>query len=111
MVGQQPHNPSDADCRSCITLLGVVHDLLDDARSIQGVIDGFQSSADAALNANVRTAAGVHKVHELTLLKEGRAERSTSNDSGHVEGPSKKTAITKRSEVVAARAHAELEQL
>ena len=105
-----PHNPSDADCGSCIKLLGVVHDLLDHARSTQGMIDGFQSSDDAAMNANVRRAAGFQRVHELALLKEPQAERAASNDSGRVEGP-KKTAIKKRSELVAARAQAELERL
>lgn len=109
-AGQPPHNPSDADCGSCIKLLGVVHDLLDHARSTQGMIDGFQSSDDAAMNANVRTAAGFQRVHELALLKELQAERAASNDSGPVEGP-KKTAIKKRSELVAARAQAELERL
>src|ERR1700690_3205544 len=105
-----PHNPSDADCGSCIKLLGFVHDLLDHARSTQGMIDGFQSSDDAAMNANVRRAAGFQRVHELALLKEPQAERAASNDSGRVEGP-KKTAIKKRSELVAARAQAELERL
>src|SRR6202142_3076604 len=109
-AGQPPHNPSNADCGSCIKLLGVVHDLLNHARSTQGRIDGFQSSDDAAMNANVRRAAGFQRVHELALLKEPQAERAASNDSGRVEGP-KKTAIKKRSELVAARAQAELERL
>src|SRR6202142_2326521 len=109
-AGQPPHNPSDADCGSCIKLLGVVHDLLDHARSTQGMIDGFQSLDDAAMNANVRRAAGFQRVHELALLKEPQAERAASNDSGRVEGP-KKTAIKKRLELVAARAQAELERL
>src|SRR6202142_3278058 len=109
-AGQPPHNPSDVDCGSCIKLLGVVHDLLDHARSTQGMIDGFQSSDDATINANVRRAAGFQRVHELALLKEPQAERAASNDSGRVEGP-KKMAIKKRSELVAARAQAEVERL
>jgi hypothetical protein len=71
-----PHCQVDcqADCRSCCDLQALVHDMFEEARSLHAFIDGCESSADAAINANVRQAAGLQQLHELALLKELQAE-------------------------------------
>jgi hypothetical protein len=63
-----------ADCRSCCNLQALVHDMFEEAHSLHAFIDGCESSADAAINANVRQAAGLQRLHELALLKELQAE-------------------------------------
>jgi len=40
-------------------------------------INGCESSADAAVNANVRKVAGLHQLHELALLKEHQSKPRT----------------------------------
>jgi hypothetical protein len=51
--------------------------MFEEARSLHAFIDGCESSADAAINANVRQAAGLQRLHELALLKELQAEPQT----------------------------------
>jgi hypothetical protein len=52
--------------------------MFDEARTIQDFLNGCESSADAALNANVRKVAGFHALHELSVLKELHAEPQAS---------------------------------
>src|SRR3981189_1876529 len=73
----QPQNAAAdyrADCRSCNDLQALIQDMFDEARSMHALINGCESSADAAVNANVRKAAGFHQLHELTVLKELHAK-------------------------------------
>jgi hypothetical protein len=51
--------------------------MFEEAHSLHAFIDGCESSADAAINANVRQAAGLQRLHELALLKELQAEPQT----------------------------------
>jgi hypothetical protein len=48
--------------------------MFDGACTIQEFLNGCKSSADAALNANIRKATGCHALNELALLKELHAE-------------------------------------
>ena len=66
------------DCQSCLNLRGLVQDMSAELRSMHNFINGCESSADAALNANTRQAAGFHRLHELALLKELQAEPPAS---------------------------------
>jgi hypothetical protein len=52
----------------------LIQDMFDEARSMHALINGCESSAYAAVNANLRKAAGFHQLHELTLLKELQAK-------------------------------------
>ncbi|KAF8225766.1 hypothetical protein L208DRAFT_1305072 [Tricholoma matsutake] len=61
---------SQPDCQSCLNLQGLVQDSLTKLCSMHNFINGCESSADAALNANTRRTAGFHQLHELALLKE-----------------------------------------
>src|SRR3981189_599237 len=73
----QPQNAASdyrADCRSCNDLQALIQDMFDEACSMHALINGCESSADAAVNTNVRKAAGFHQLHELTLLKELQAK-------------------------------------
>jgi len=103
------------DCQSCINLRGLVNDMLHEACSTLQFVDSCQSSADAALNANVRKAAGLHQLHELALLKELQAEPQAlatgSKPPQRAGQSSRRTAVGRKSELVAANAQAELESL
>jgi len=68
---------SKPDCRLCIDLRTLVHDMLNEGRGMHDFINGCESSADAAVNANVRKAASLHQLHELALLKELQSEPRT----------------------------------
>lgn len=57
-----------ANCHSCINLRALIHDMFDEAHSMYDFLNSCESSADAALNANVRKAAGFHGLHELALV-------------------------------------------
>ena len=141
----QPQNAAAdyrADCRSCNDLQALIQDMFDEARSMHALINGCESSADAAVNANVRKAAGFHQLHELTVLKELHAKppalssttatamataaamaaamamamatataTATAPPPARAAGPSKQSAATRKSQLVAARAQAELERL
>ena len=97
------------DCQSCINLRDLVNDMLHEQRSTLLFLDGCQTSADAALNTNVRKAAGFYQLHELALLKELRAEpQKPPQPAGQ---PSRQTAVRRKSELVAANAQAELDRL
>jgi hypothetical protein len=75
--------------------------MFEEAHSLHAFIDGCESSADVAINANVRQAAGLQRLHELALLKELQAEPQTllsaaatkTTPRGTV-GPSKLSAVT-----------------
>ena len=113
-----PH--SQPDCRSCIDLRALIYDMFDEARAMHDFINGCESSADAAMNANVRKAAGLHRLHELALLKELQSESQplsqatalktvSKNTPRRAAGRPKKTA--RQSALVSAHAQAELEHL
>ena len=63
-----------AICQPCVNLRALIHQMFDEACTIQDFLNGCESSADAALNANIRKAAGFHALHEHALLKELHAE-------------------------------------
>ena len=118
----QPTNEAgyEADCRSCIDLRALLHDMLDDARGMHGFISGCESSADAAVNANGRKAAGFQRLHELALLKELQGDSRTLSSATASKQktqcparPSKQSAVTrqKQSQLVAAQAQVELDRL
>ena len=77
-----------------------------EAHSTHDFINGCKSSADAALNANIRKVAGFQVLHELALLKELQAEprtlslvpasKKTPQPAG---GPSKKSVVTRQSQL------------
>jgi hypothetical protein len=48
--------------------------MFEEAYSMHNFIDACESSADAAINANIQQAAGLQWLHELALLKELQAE-------------------------------------
>jgi hypothetical protein len=111
-----------AECRSCIDLRALIRDMFEEARSMHNSIDACESSADAALNANTRQAAGLQRLHELALLKELQAEprplssaaaaaAASKSTPRRVAGPSKPSAVTRQSQLVAGHARAELERL
>jgi hypothetical protein len=92
--------------------------MFDEARSTHDFIDGCESSADAALNANVRKAAGFQGLHELALLKELQSEPrtlssvpATKKNPRQVGGPSNQSAVTRQSQLLGAHAQAELQRL
>jgi hypothetical protein len=78
--------------------------MFEEAHSLHAFIDGCESSADAAINANVRQAAGLQWLHELALLKELQAEPQTlllavalalaTKTTRGTAGPSKLSAVT-----------------
>jgi hypothetical protein len=89
---------------------------------LHAFIDGCESSADAAINANVRQAAGLQQLHELALLKELQAKPwtllsavalapATKTTPRGTAGPSKLSAVTQQLQHLAAHAQAELEHL
>ena len=48
--------------------------MFDEAHAMHDFINGCESSVDAAMNVNVRKAARLHQLYELTLLKELQSE-------------------------------------
>jgi hypothetical protein len=68
------HPHCQADCRSCHGLRALICDMFEEAHSLHAFIDGCESSADVAINANVRQAAGLQRLYELALLKKLQAE-------------------------------------
>ena len=92
--------------------------MFNEACSTHNFINGCKSSADAALNANVRKVAGFYALHELALLKELQAEPQALSSvpalkktPQHDGGPSKQSAVTRQSQLMGAHAQAELEHL
>jgi len=68
---------SKPNCRSCVDLHTLVHDMLNEGCGMHDFINGCESSADAAVNANVRKVARLHWLHELALLKELQSKPRT----------------------------------
>jgi hypothetical protein len=75
--------------------------MFEEACSLHAFIDGCESSADVAINPNVRQAAGLQWLHELALLKELQAEpwtllsaAATKTTPRGTAGPLKLSAIT-----------------
>ncbi|KAF8225479.1 hypothetical protein L208DRAFT_1306227, partial [Tricholoma matsutake] len=102
--------PSQPDCQSCLNLQGLVQDILVELRSMHNFINGCKSSADAALNANTRQAAGFHRLHELALLKELQAQTPASAAAMAL-AASSKASVTRQSNRIAAHVKAKLKRL
>jgi hypothetical protein len=96
--------------------------MFEKACSLHAFIDGCESSVDAAINVNVRQAAGLQWLHELALLKELQAEpwtllsaaasaTATKTTSQGTVGPSKLSAVTQQLQHLVAYAQAKLEHL
>jgi len=92
--------------------------MLNEGHGMHDFINGCESSADAAVNVNVRKAAGLHQLHELALLKELQSELRTLSSAmataskkkpGCAGGQSK--LMASQLALVSAHAQAELERL
>jgi hypothetical protein len=53
--------------------------MLKEAQTMHDFLNGCESSADAALNANARKAAGFHMLHDWALLKELHAQQPVTS--------------------------------